>query len=846
MKIKTTWLVKPALVLVVLSFCIPCVAQTPWQIRKFEVVQSKPNSLYHDVLEALDVGTVDEETVELIEAYLTSVARRYEALGFRPPAIDYLSDDGTAFQVFLYDYDDTEKAAAYLARCGGANYRSYFYIDSSRLMKNGSIKPKFYEHLAHELFHSVQYSYPLFQKNCSLGNWITEGTAEVMGIETVRRLRGVKESNPQVRMGARNYSNSLRVGLEDSRRNSAYWTSSLWRYIGEHIAAARGGGRAEAKATNPRDPLNPDMRYLHMLFKRNLPGEPSEDVELDWLDSGLKDIIGLGLGRIFPNFITTFASYVPERAGADNPEFVEWWHSWVFGGCPKISLSEQAPEASIPLDLTRVSASCFVLDIPLPDRVDVMFHVDNVEKEELRALSIGTAQGSKVGKSFLIDLNEGTGKYFGAWKFRVPTDEPQLFVVSNAAWKASSTRAQQPVLQVALASWENNLANSRGQKQPPGDPAAPKSKRENPDPTAVKTAEEYESGMQSLSSHIAGGGALSRKSNEAPCADAFQYIACGPRTNISLSLLPGSAFTGFGYVTGTGGSGAQMMSVFSGIAEAGAAQLSQEWQASMEELQATEGGTVSISIPMIDYGFTGSFDNANMIVSGKNGATYRAEGPADDIPGPGIGFPLSGKVTIEKYTPYVLKGSFSADLVDVSNRPPFESQDPVSPIAASIEGSFHIVGPWQGDRRTEYVPPDNEMAVHRQDLNEAFPAIGSGMAEERVSESGNAAGSAGGGGSPVLVLSKESLLGQWLWTHMRRSNGGELKVNRMVEFLPDDELVLYDAAGEIHSRGSFVASEDEIRVDNGVSGEQVWKVILFEGDRLHVNHQGNEHFFARQ
>lgn len=869
MKTKNRQLIAFGLSLTALLFAIPFTANAKWDIRTFKVVQEAPPFNLQDLRQILGhLGTpegikhlakdsleklqhklestpIDAENVAQLEHDLNQVARRYEMLGFPKPVIDYLTEDGSSFQAFVYNYSDALPAAGYLQRCEEQKYRSYFYIDSSRLLNNGKIADKFYEHLAHELFHAIQSNYPLFKNNCALGDWITEGTAEFMGIEMARRLRGIKDENPRVRMGGRTYSNALRVGRVHpghERRNSAYWTSSLWRYIGEHIAAARGGGRAQAKATNPRDPFNPELRYLNKLFNRNLAEKPSENSELDWLDNGLKDIIGINLGRIYPNFITTFASYVPERAGADKPEYVDWWQRWLFGGCPQVSLSPAKLEASIPLDLPKVAAGCVILDIDVPDSADLMFHVDNLDRQDLRALSLGTAQGDKVGKSDIFELDEGTGKYFGAWKFRVPTDERQLFVISNVSRKASDTRAQQPVLQVTLASWESNMIQpSKG--QPAARPAPPRQNRQNPDPTAVRNAKAFREGAQTLSSHVISGGTASRRSKEPPCADAFVYLACGPRTNITLSLLPTGAISSLGYVTGTGSSGAQVLNFFAGLAEAGPVGVSQDWNQAMMKLAEMEGSSVNISIPLIDYGFTGSYDNAHLVVSGKGRKAYKAIGPRDNIPGPGVAYRLSGNVTIEKYTPYILKGQFSGGLVDVENPKAGGGDDPAALVVRNVAGSFHIAGPWQGDRRTKHVPPEKEVLVQQMDLKEAFPAIASGMAQARLKEAGHGPGTSGSpGGGIVLTLSIDALLGKWLWTRMRMSDGRELKMNRIAEFFPNQEVIFYDGAGKPKDRGTFVVSSNEIRVND----KQVWRLIQLEQDRMHLNHNGRDLFFTRQ
>ena len=144
---------------------------------------------------------IPESTVTEIENYLGLVARRYEALGFLPPTLEPVirqADGRFAYRVYLYDTDQ-DAPASYSTDCAGGVLRRIIRVDLDNpsspaglaIGQNGKITDKGYQDLAHELFHAVQASYPLFKENCALGDWIFEGTADALGVDLARELRGI-------------------------------------------------------------------------------------------------------------------------------------------------------------------------------------------------------------------------------------------------------------------------------------------------------------------------------------------------------------------------------------------------------------------------------------------------------------------------------------------------------------------------------------------------------------------------------------------------------------------------------------------------------------------------------
>ncbi len=125
----------------------------------------------------------------------------------------------------------------------------------------------------------------------------------------------------------------------------------------------------------------------------------------------------------------------------------------------------------------------------------------------------------------------------------------------------------------------------------------------------------------------------------------------------------------------------------------------------MQMGKSIENSKIRISIPLIDYGYTGTFYNVCIKVRGKNKERYATT----EL---GTKTRCIGTVTIEIYTRFELKGAYSGGLTNLDFEPRyakinsqvnngFASGEPINnpPVAGSIKGEFYILDPWRNDSR---------------------------------------------------------------------------------------------------------------------------------------------------
>lgn len=727
----------------------------PWPTTVFEFENKNPSG--NTLLNALDpfsgYSDAQKPAVAKLEKYLSAVALDYQSMGFKAPPLPVDTGRGGAkvYRVHLYDYDDDDPIARAGMRPDGS---TRLHVDLSRAIENGKPVKRVFEDLAHELFHNVQHGY-MNHSQIKNRDWIVEGQAQAVGMYAAQKFAGVdryKGKQDDYRLGGRPYSKAL--WEDDPATDEDYRTSSFWRYLAEHYAASKQNARAGVV------PIAPNYAYLATILSQPRTESGYGVVDGRWLDRGLKKATGLGLQRLHAAFVSTFAGYVPDRLTSELKGTAEQaqdnWLKYVYGGCFELGLSPRAPSTDTTLPLRKNGARCFKVTVAgtgrSDDRADVSLQARAETVEVLQAFQIGTAGGERVGRAQIVESPAGGG-YLAHWRFRIATGVPIVFIMSNMATNPANTRHVDLNLNATYSRWISDLTQPGPQPGPKSKSKSAKKKTSSnsqnnaKDTTREAAKEDVETGLEALSNQTALGSHATFERQRARCVKPFGATSCGPITSIQLALTPG-AMGDMTQTTGTGGALAQFMAQMTAIADHGALQTDSQWKAALEEARDTEGSSVTITIPLIDYGFSGAFSNAEIVVNGGAGrGNFQARGPEDSIPGRGQEYRQSGRVTILEFNPYVMRGHFGASLTDLS-AVDFTSagEDMTLPVDRKIKGEFVIAAPWEGDRDVaNYQPSSYDDAM--QDLSQAFPALGNRDLASIMPPGANGASSSGGGGN---------------------------------------------------------------------------------------------------
>jgi hypothetical protein len=687
----------------------------PWTVKDFEIYEGRPPGSLVATIGAEVGALIDplpDDIREEIEQYLGEVADILERDGWEQPYLEPQvtnSEGRPAFRVYYFNTPRRFPAARQSEDCGRAT--PVFIINSRLFLVDGAIPPKGYQDLAHEVFHGVQVRYPLFQQDCENdpGGFISEGTAQAIGadvaaysskrIDYPNRTAGSWAAH---RWGLRAYDHSL---LTSSPRPIIYGASSFWRYLGEHAASSGAAGTAARK---------PDYTYLQKFLNSAMARPVTAAGTMNWLNEQVSDkdkLINQRLNRLYPNFATTFAAYGGTRVNPSgrDPDPVAntranrrlWLESmFLREKCPAIAMSEvQESPAFVSMTLNKFTASCVQLEWDRAQTRDLQVRVFHHDKAALRNITLGTKQGSVVIEPTLV---KAIGKWSAVWLVSVePGDEPIDFIFTNMAKNPADTKDLIAAVEFGIPWWTSDMW--QGPVQPPPGPqqsqAPPSSAQPSGQVQNQRVQEEVRQAMETLNPGLIAGSEVNRSPATAPCADAFVDIACGPMTTISLELLPGGMYGSGWTSSGRGGVFGQFAGMMSGMGQISQQEFGGMMKDAVAAQESMDGAKVTVSFPLIDYGFTGDFDNASLEVSAKGRETYKAIGPQDTQPGPGSRYPLSGYVKIEQYTPWEMTGSYSGDLVNIDKQRTL-GEDANLPIDRTVSGRFHIVAPWKDDDRT--------------------------------------------------------------------------------------------------------------------------------------------------
>ena len=667
------WLMFPSIV----------VAET-WPIKRFHVVQTnqEPQSGTVDML--LYGAPVNREYITLaqaaaIEVWLEKVAAYFEQQGWPPPRYGHKSSDNEKYLVYVYPFGGaTDPPAAASNDCENQQRSTYIKIDPDRIFDKttGKLLPKSYQDLAHELFHTIQYAYPLFQRSCHQmpGAWIVEGTAEAVGIETARELKGIQPQGV-CQMGIRRYGRELYVRedrtFKDQCGNRSYLTQSFWQFLGEY--STRKGFIATEEFAKP------DFRYLQNFFRTNhVMGVRSK--EYVWLDKVLHQVkrygkhqFGISLHTAYSRFVGSFSSYwkpkrrnlYPGGSSSNLGTGEKTWIEGIFSKCMEVLVTQDAT-STFTLPIEPHSARCIKLNYGFSGRVGLTFYASSLsETIELEALAISTNGGKKIIRRHPAEqVDDKIGKFSN---ITAKAGTPRYFIVSNVQRKnPGKTTAIAPTFTIVPEIATTDMAKEKKEPDP------------SPDPTEK---EERETAGKSRSWK---GKVWQRKGR--PCKRPFEAAPCGPISDIGLTLLPDTAFLAE-ELAQPSVSGERKFRLFDDIVQEGSESFVSEMMDDYMAINQQDGGSVDITIPQIQPGFTGVISHAHINVSKAIGdkGNYRAIGPWVGSCKDGYR-PSTGTVTIEEFSKYILRGTFSAKLVDTEGLKPCQSGS----VSKTNDGSFSI------------------------------------------------------------------------------------------------------------------------------------------------------------
>jgi hypothetical protein len=731
-------------------------AAQPWPTTRFEVFGGNPviggNVLldsagielpeFEDVIYPLDAAVRDE-----IERSFAEAARWYQGKGLPPPDLE-MNDEGSAYRVYVckdeldqavwegfWDsigslnpltipphsrcgYERSQQktvAGMYLRQCGDDTSRTKIMIVNSdkALGNNGKLNELGYQTIAHELMHAIIANTQLGRSDpdCKVSKWISEGIPDAISYDLAgdiwqgRYTPGMTSEDVGKREGYRPYVESLPqnglIPIPDGQGgvHGGYTSSSFWRYIARSHTAGWG------VLVNSRPNAPPGLLDIGLSVSRGQAGE------INWVDDGLRLNFARNLADIYARFVNLIPFHIaPMKTFQGKPaeQNFEPWVKLLFGECEKVDLANSRSQ-TISLDIKPLASRCiWVEPTGAPGLVQVSFLSMGDDESLFRDITIGRSgtglltRATPVGQSFYGQ------QFIASWR-----DFPQdgslrtLYVVSNVAPQPATSRQRSINLTVSRPAHLNSALATV--PLPPGQVAKPPVKpsykrnsrslsQQNRD-TQKMVNEQMNLDKDTLNPNIDSGTTVRRYPRKASCPEPFKYSACGPQILISLSLRPGTYILP-GQTNAQGGAGAQVFGGLVAMAQTSAMDTETEIKKLTARLDAIDGSAVQIAIPLIDYGFRGTVPNAAISVAMSGGRTWRAFGPPDAQGRTR----LTGSVTIEEFSPLVVRGSFIAPLAEIEAGP----QGPVYRSRQTVTGTFTSVAPWQDDERIVILPDSTE------------------------------------------------------------------------------------------------------------------------------------------
>ncbi len=711
--------------------------------------------------------------IEELERALNEVGVWLRENDFPAPAIRPIvqTPSGPAYRVYLCRRGvggcrgSASTIGTYAGYCADEQnrYRSeYLYLVQENALDSTGVNHQGYQTLVHELMHAILANTPYgfaIAEHCSRNTpwfWISEGIPDAVGNDVREALwAGRYQPNRGAGgvakdYGARRYDVPLparknvdkfgetceypdgarteeAAAAEDETCLAAgYLTSSFWHYV----ERAHDAGMTYSYLVT-RDPDKPGLL--------DIPPEGAQSWTRDvrWANEGLRNRTGHRLDFLYSLFIADFALRVPpsnahdrrmaeantdaEKAAAVATSLRNWLRILFPSGCKEIDLNLQTTHQTVTLTIEPMAATCiWVNEFNLPGLSQISFLAGNDDRTLLEDISVVRA-GSSIGVigGEPVALPDRQYDYYAAWKgFLHDSTERTLYVVTNVARNPGRTVERTFDLVVTLPTMGNSalatvpVPTSRTAlpKQEPTFKRRSKTLNQQRSETQDDIARQMKQDKDSLTANVDSAVEVSRSTRERDCVEPFRYDACGPHMLISLNLRPGT-WAMPSQTTGAGGQAAQFMGGLQAMSRQIGTDVGQTMENIVARLEGIDGSSVGISFPLIDYGFAGSFDNASINVSMAGGKRLSAIGPADETGRS----PLRGQVTIEEYSPFVIRGRFVASLAEWL---PNGDDPPIFQPRTTVSGYFSSVAPFQEDERAR--PVEKSIEEVAEDVAQSF------------------------------------------------------------------------------------------------------------------------------
>lgn len=776
------------LVVLVLGF-MPHMSEAGWEIQQFEVFAGAPYMRDDGIVDTVGFDWAEAEDWfpgfdrEEVERAFNEAAAWYSKQGFPEPLLEPVvgTEKGPAYRIYVcseelmaskafYNLAEWIKDKAGLegdiphwASCeywgayGGACARSKgarptFYLNADGpAFEKGRLTVRGRQTVAHELFHAIQGNTVMGRspQPCKQNDWILEGMADAISMDMLPKLWSAYPEPTDddwilKDFGVRPYYETLALDP------SGYPVSSFWRFL-----ADQNGGYDFLITGRDKTPGVFDFE-IHEAGKWQS--------EVSWLDAGLYAKFNMRLNELLGLFMNDFSMRVPPLSWKSGSAEKDWpkWVKGVLGDCEEIALSDRKPSQVFARNIAPVAGDCAWLTVNVAQATaQVSLQAETDDLAVFKDIWVGLAEGNAVLSDAMIAGTSPTdpGKSIGIWhNFTVRSGFPTLLTFTNAADDPEHSKQRLVFFDISMPSSTNSLRGNApagpGKAAPPAQkPSYNKHTQTLPKKMAATSrmiSEQKRLDKEALSPHAALSTSVALRPEVPPCREAFEYTPCGPYTSIKMELLPGT-YLNLALSAGTGGMTSQVFSSLMGQAMSNPFDAGDAMAELAEKLESIDASSVSIMMPFIDYGFTGSIDNA-MISTTVGGRHMQSVGPLDGT----YQSPLIGSVSIEEYTPMRIRGSYTAPLAWFDPAPA-PDQPPVYRRGPTLTGSFNQVAPWLEDSRVARI----QLQSQREMADDVGKALGVPAATMRSLRDQGAipdgaspgAPSSGGGGSGGAVSS---------------------------------------------------------------------------------------------